>query len=82
MQTSELMDEDTRRQLMSTNPCVVVGVDGSPSSTCPVRWAAEAAARHNAPLVLLSASTITVTYGDIGGVGLPQSFYDDQEADR
>ena len=66
---------------MTVNPRIVVGVDGSPSSTCAVRWGAETAARHNAPLVLLSALTIPVTYGGIGGVGLPQSFYDDQEAD-
>jgi len=66
---------------MSANPGIVVGVDGSPSSACAVRWAAETAARHNAPLVLLSALTIPVTYGGMGGVGLPQSFYDDQEAD-
>jgi len=31
--------------------------------------------------VLLSALTIPATYGGMGGIGLPQSFYDDQEAD-
>jgi len=66
---------------MSANPGIVVGVDGSPSSACAVRWAAETAARHHAPLVLLSALTIPATYGGMGGIGLPQSFYDDQEAD-
>ena len=66
---------------MTVNPRIVVGVDGSPSSTCAVRWAAEAAARHNAPLLLLSGETIPASYGGMGGVGLPQSFYDDQDAD-
>jgi len=61
---------------MTANPPIVVGVDGSPSSTCAVRWAAEAAARHNAPLLLVSAWTIPVTYG---AFGMPQGFVGDQE---
>ncbi len=60
---------------MAVNKPVVVGVDGSPSSKCAVRWAAETAARHDAPLLLLSAVTIPVAYG---GFGMPQSFFDDQ----
>jgi nucleotide-binding universal stress UspA family protein len=64
---------------MTVNPRIVVGVDGSPSSTCAVRWAAETAARHNAPLLLLCASAIPGTvYGELG---LPRSFFDDQEAE-
>jgi len=57
----------------------VVGVDGSPSSTCAVRWAAETASRHHAPLLLLSSWSISVAA--YGGVGVPQSLFDDEEAD-
>lgn len=62
---------------MTANPPIVVGVDGSRSSISAVRWAAETAARHNAPLVLLSAVTIPVTAFD--RIGLTQSFFDKQE---
>ncbi len=62
---------------MTANPPIVVGVDGSRSSICAARWAAETAARHNAPLVLLSAVTIPVTAYD--RIGLTQSFFDQQE---
>ncbi|MGZ4518145.1 MAG: universal stress protein [Mycobacteriaceae bacterium] len=61
---------------MTVNPRIVVGVDGSPSSTCAVRWAAETAARHNAPLLLLSAWAIP---GGYGSIGMPPSLLEDQE---
>ena len=54
---------------------IVVGVDGSPSSKCAVRWAAETAAHHGDPLLLVAAATIPVAYG---AFGMPQSFFDDQ----
>jgi len=40
----------------STHPGVVVGVDGSPSSTMGVRWAAREAAMRNVPLTLVHVS--------------------------
>ncbi len=64
---------------MNANPPIVVGVDSSRSSICAVRWAAETAARHNAPLVLVSAVTIPVTAYD--RIGLTQSFFDSQEVE-
>jgi len=64
---------------MTVNRAVVVGVDGSPSSTCAVRWTAETASRHHSPLLLLSSWAVSVAA--YGGVGLPQSFFDDQEAE-
>src|SRR5450759_5005146 len=64
---------------MTVNPRIVVGVDGSMSSTSAVRWAAETAARHNAPLLLLSAWTVPVA--GHSGMGVPQSFFDDQVAE-
>jgi len=41
----------------STHPGVVVGVDGSPSSTMGVRWAAREAAMRNVPLTLVHVSS-------------------------
>ena len=40
----------------STHPGVVVGVDGSPSSTMAVRWAAREATMRNVPLTLVHVS--------------------------
>jgi len=63
---------------MKVNPPIVVGVDGSPSSTSALRWAAETAARHNAPLLLVSALTSPMTSG---AIGMPQGYFDEQEAE-
>ena len=63
---------------MTANPPIVVGVDGSPSSTGAVRWAAETAALHHAPLVLLSAVTVPLPSTMFGP---PQSYFDKQEAE-
>ena len=41
----------------STHPGVVVDVDGSPSSTMGVRWAAREAAMRNVPLTLVHISS-------------------------
>ncbi|MGO9385893.1 MAG: universal stress protein [Mycobacterium sp.] len=41
----------------STHPGVVVGVDGSPSSTMAVRWAAREATMRNVPLTLVHVSS-------------------------
>ena len=41
----------------NTHPGVVVGVDGSPSSTMAVRWAAREAAMRNVPLTLVHVSS-------------------------
>ena len=64
---------------MTVNPRVVVGVDGSPPSTCAVRWATGTAALHNAPLLLLSAWAIPVA--GYSGIGMPKWFFDGQEAE-
>ncbi|MGZ4561425.1 MAG: universal stress protein, partial [Mycobacteriaceae bacterium] len=64
---------------MTVNPRVVVGVDGSPPSTCAVRWATGTAALHNAPLLLLSAWAIPVA--GYSGIGMPTWFFDGQEAE-
>ena len=64
---------------MTANSRIVVGVDGSMSSTSAVRWAAQTAARHNAPLLLLSAWTVPVA--GYRGMGVPPSFFDDQVAE-
>ena len=63
---------------MTDSQDIVVGVDGSPSSQSAVRWAAETAARHRAPLRLLSAWTMSVSA--YGGVGMPQWYFDDEQA--
>jgi nucleotide-binding universal stress UspA family protein len=65
--------------MMTANSRIVVGVDGSMSSMCAVRWAAQTAARHNAPLLLLSAWTVPVA--GYRGMGVPPSFFDDQVAE-
>ena len=62
---------------MTDTSRIVVGVDGSPSSQSAVRWAAETAARHRVPLLLLSAWTMSVAA--YGGIGLPQWYFDDEE---
>jgi nucleotide-binding universal stress UspA family protein len=41
----------------STHPGVVVGVDGSASSTMAVRWAAREATMRNVPLTLVHVAT-------------------------
>ncbi len=41
----------------STHPGVVVGVDGSPSSTMALRWAAREATMRNVPLTLVHVSS-------------------------
>ncbi|WP_127782016.1 universal stress protein [Rhodococcus sp. X156] len=64
---------------MAANPSIVVGVDGSPASDRAVRWAAEAAQLHHAPLVLVSAWTVSMAA--YGGIGMPQWFFDDQVAE-
>ncbi len=53
---------------------VVVGTDGSKHANTAVRWAAQHAARHEAPLLITTAASAPVAYG-MGG-HLPQDFFD------
>ncbi|TQM32508.1 universal stress protein [Nocardia bhagyanarayanae] len=46
-----------------TTPPVVVGVDGSAQSLTAVRWAAQYAARHRAPLQLIHALGVPTDFG-------------------
>ncbi|WP_024796327.1 universal stress protein [Tomitella biformata] len=59
---------------MSGQKPVVVGTDGSKHAQTAVRWAAQHAARHGAPLLIASAASAPVAYG-MGG-HLPQDFFD------
>ena len=59
---------------MSGQKPVVVGTDGSKHAQAAVRWAAQHAARHGAPLLIASAASAPVAYG-MGG-HLPQDFFD------
>ncbi|MGW5919657.1 universal stress protein, partial [Nocardia fluminea] len=47
----------------SPNQPVVVGVDGSEQSRIALRWAAEYAAHHRAPLQIVYAIDVPVDYG-------------------
>ncbi|WP_431955833.1 universal stress protein [Nocardia lijiangensis] len=47
----------------TTNPPVVVGVDGSAQSLTAVRWAAEYAAHHRSPLQLIHALGVPTDFG-------------------
>ncbi|MFF0526768.1 universal stress protein [Nocardia amikacinitolerans] len=47
----------------TTNPPVVVGVDGSEQSLAAVRWAAEYAAHHRSPLRLIHALGVPTDFG-------------------
>lgn len=62
---------------MIINPPVVVGVDGSDTSKVAVAWAARAAALREAPLQLVTAMAVPVAFA--GGIGVPQSYFDDQQ---
>lgn len=62
---------------MNTNAPIVVGVDGSAASDHAVRWAAGNAARRRTPLQLVATMFVAGTYGV--PVGLPPSYFDDQE---
>lgn len=53
---------------------VVVGTDGSAHAELAVRWAAEFAALHEAPLLIATAVSPPVAYGMDGQ--LPQEFFD------
>lgn len=53
---------------------VVVGTDGSKHAQTAVQWAAQHAARHDAPLLIATAASAPVAYG-MGG-HLPQDFFD------
>ncbi|MGW0325602.1 universal stress protein [Nocardia sp. NPDC003183] len=57
------------------NQPVVVGVDGSQQSRIALRWAAEYAARHRAPLQLVYAIDVPVDYGP----GLVGPLYDAEQ---
>ena len=59
---------------MSGQTPVVVGTDGSKHANTAVRWAAQHAARHEAPLMIATAASAPVAYG-MGG-HLPQDFFD------
>jgi nucleotide-binding universal stress UspA family protein len=48
---------------MTTNPPIVVGVDGSPASHGAVRWAAADAVAHHRPLRLVHAAAVPMYYG-------------------
>ncbi|WP_435593247.1 universal stress protein [Nocardia sp. bgisy118] len=48
--------------MSATNPPVVVGVDGSEQSLAAVRWAAQYAARHRAPLRLIHALGVPIDF--------------------
>ncbi|GAA4488432.1 universal stress protein [Rhodococcus olei] len=62
---------------MNGNAPVVVGVDGSTSSNDAVWWAAENAGRRGAPLHLIATRFVAGTHGV--PIGLPPSYFDDQE---
>lgn len=49
--------------MSTSNPPVVVGVDGSAQSLTAVRWAAEYAARHRSPLQLIHALGMPIDFG-------------------
>src|SRR3954463_11530969 len=59
--------------MSTTNPPIVVGVDGSASAQQAVLWGAREAARRKAPLRLVHA---TVAIGGYSPVALPQTMYD------
>lgn len=59
---------------MTTVKPVVVGTDGSAHAERAVRWAAEFAAIHDAPLLIVSAVSAPVAYGM--DAQLPQEFFD------
>ncbi|MFD1810780.1 universal stress protein [Rhodococcus gannanensis] len=64
---------------MTTNPPVVVGVDGSDTSNAAVVWAARTAAGHGAPLRLVAAQAPPVIPG--GMLVTSQTFFDDLDAE-
>ncbi|WP_067834487.1 universal stress protein [Nocardia lijiangensis] len=49
--------------MSTTNPPVVVGVDGSEQSLTAVRWAAEYAAHHRSPVQLIHALGVPTDFG-------------------
>lgn len=59
---------------MSGQKPIVVGTDGSKHAESAVRWAAQHASRHGAPLLIATAASAPVAYG-MGG-HLPQDFFD------
>ena len=59
---------------MTTVKPVVVGTDGSDHAARAVRWAAEFAAIHDAPLLIVTAVNAPVAYGM--DAQLPQEFFD------
>lgn len=61
------------------NAPILAGVDGSESALRAVEWAARAAATRGCPLTLLAAMPVPAPYG--AGVGLPQSYFDELEAE-
>jgi nucleotide-binding universal stress UspA family protein len=64
---------------VTTNPPVVVGVDGSDTSNAAVVWAARTAAGHGAPLRLVTAQPPPVVPG--GMLVTSQTFFDDLDAE-
>src|SRR5574340_23036 len=62
---------------MTTNPPVVVGVDGSTSAAQAVAWAAETAVLHGLPLLLFSATDLPVTASS--PIPLPPSYFSDRK---
>jgi len=63
--------------IVTINPPVAVGVDGTPQSDHAVWWAAREADLRNAPLLLVTAFFTPTTYGI--PFGMPAVFFDDQE---
>ncbi|WP_016881464.1 MULTISPECIES: universal stress protein [unclassified Rhodococcus (in: high G+C Gram-positive bacteria)] len=64
---------------MSGHRPIVVGIDGSPSSLQAVSWAAREAALRNTPLSLITTAFVPGMYGV--PIGMPSSFFDDEERD-
>ncbi|MGW0041677.1 universal stress protein [Rhodococcus sp. NPDC003348] len=64
---------------MIINPPIVVGVDGSETSNAAALWGAHAAARHKAPLRVVSALPTPVVYG--GVLVTSQEYFDDLAAE-
>ena len=64
---------------MDTMKPVVVGTDGSAHAELAVRWAAQYAALHNTPLLIVTAMSVPVAYGM--GAALPQEFFDALRSD-
>ena len=62
---------------MNANTAILVGVDGSAASNQAVRWAAENAMRRGTSLQLVATRFVAGTYGV--PIGLPPSYFDDQE---